>query len=69
MGNAAVGYVSRSAVDRPGGVATIDLRPTAPSIADRLAAGVVTVAYRTPVCTCGWRGRRRAGGAMSCRGR
>jgi hypothetical protein len=24
------------------------------------AVGVVTVAGRTPICTCGWAGRRRA---------
>jgi hypothetical protein len=28
--------------------------------AGRQAVGVVTVAHRTPTCTCGWTGRRRA---------
>lgn len=27
---------------------------------DRTTAGVVTVAHRTPMCTCGWAGPRRA---------
>lgn len=42
------------------GVLKIDLRPAAEFAAERLAAGVVTVVHRTPTCTCGWVGRRRA---------
>lgn len=30
------------------------------SALDRMTTGVVTVADRTPRCTCGWTGRRRA---------
>jgi hypothetical protein len=30
------------------------------SAVDRSACGVVMVAYRTPMCTCRWTGRRRA---------
>jgi hypothetical protein len=41
------------------GIATIDQRPAAESIADPLPGGVVTVVHRAPMCTCGWTGRRR----------
>jgi hypothetical protein len=41
MGNAALGDLNASAVERPG-------------------RGVVMVSDRTPMCTGGWMGRRRA---------
>lgn len=45
MGTAVVGYLTELGDAVPGGMATI--------------SGVVTVVDRTPVCTCGWTGRRR----------
>ena len=47
MGNAAVAFMNEMALDGPWDVYG-------------LSEGVVTVAYRTPTCTCGWAGRRRA---------
>jgi hypothetical protein len=59
MGTAVVACANESDVDGRAGFSTVDLRPTAQSNADRPAAGVVTVAQRTPRCTCGWTGKRR----------
>jgi hypothetical protein len=47
MSTATVGHLVESAADGLGD-------------AGRLDDGVVTVAHRTPICTCGWTGRRRA---------
>jgi hypothetical protein len=46
VGTAVVGYLTESGAGGPWGVATL--------------SGVVTVVNRTPTCTCGWTGRRRA---------
>jgi hypothetical protein len=45
VGTPVIGYLVESGTDGPGAVATL--------------SGVVTVAHRTPMCTCGWTGRRR----------
>jgi hypothetical protein len=45
VGTAVLGYLDELIVDAPWGV--------------QAAQGVVTVARRTPACTCGWTGRRR----------
>jgi hypothetical protein len=44
--------MDESAVDRPVRVAAV--------------SGVVTVVRRTPICTCGWAGRRRAALFLAC---
>ena len=46
VGTAVVGYLTEPVVDASASVGA--------------ASGVVTVAHRTPACTCGWTGRRRA---------
>jgi hypothetical protein len=45
VGTAVIGYLAEWGTDGPGSSATL--------------SGVVTVARRTPTCTCGWMGRRR----------
>jgi hypothetical protein len=47
VSTATVGYLNELAVDGSGDPG-------------RQAVGVVTVTRRTPMCTCGWTGRRRA---------
>jgi hypothetical protein len=46
MGTATVGYWNELGIAGSGDVG-------------QPAVGVVTVAHRTPMCTCGWAGRRR----------
>jgi hypothetical protein len=46
VGTAVLDYLTESGVAAPEGAGA--------------ASGVVTVARRTPACTCGWMGRRRA---------
>jgi hypothetical protein len=45
VGTAVLGYVNETSVAGPGGAATF--------------IDVVRVVDRTPMCTCGWTGRRR----------